>query len=104
MPDDGGKIATGMQVRFRGLAWTVIDVQQLGEQTRVGLRCADGDLDGLSWTALYPAELVEVLEEGFRPDQPGDLRRWRLRHKAMLLDQRLGVRGSAPGGAWAGAG
>jgi ERCC4-related helicase len=100
MPDDGGKIATGMQVRFRGLAWTVIDVQQLGEQTRVGLRCAGGDLDGLSWTALYPAELVEVLEEGFRPNQPGDLKQWRLRHKAMLLGQRLGgedVRLVAPG-------
>lgn len=90
MPDDGGKIASGMRVRFRGLAWTVTDVQDLGEQTRVGLRCASGDLDGLSWTALHPAEPVEVLEERFRPDQPSDLRRWRLRHQAMLLDQRLG--------------
>ena len=100
MPDDGGKFGSGMRVRFRGLAWTVTDVEQLGEQTRVGLRCAGGDLDGLSWTALHPAEPVEVLEERFRPDQPDDLRRWRLRHQAMLLDQRLGgedVRLVAPG-------
>ena len=100
MPDDGGKIASGMRVRFRGLAWTVTDVEQLGEQTRVGLRCAGGDLDGLSWTALYPAEPIEVLEERFRPDQPGDLRRWWLRHQALVLDQRLGAGDlhlSAPG-------
>jgi superfamily II DNA or RNA helicase len=78
----------------------VTDVEQLGEQTRVGLRCAGGDLDGLSWTALHPAEPVEMLEERFRPGQPGDLRRWRLLHQAMLLDQRPGgddVRLLAPG-------
>ena len=46
------------------------------------LRCAAGDLRGLEWDILHPAERVEILRADFRPDAPGSLAAWRLHQQA----------------------
>ena len=62
-------------------------VAQLGAQTLLRLRCAAGDLRGLEWDLLHPAEHVEILRVDLRPDAPGPLAAWRLHHQACLLEQ-----------------
>ena len=86
----GETFAAGSRVSARGLAWDVIEVAPLGAQTLLRLRCADGDLAGLDWDILHPAEPVELLRSELRPDAPGPLAAWRLHHQASLLDQVLG--------------
>ena len=62
----------------------------MGAQTLLRLRCAGGDLAGLEWDILHPAEPVELLRSDLRPDAPGPLAAWRLHHQACLLEQVLG--------------
>ena len=38
--------AAGIRVGARGLAWDLVEVEQLGAQQRLRLRCAAGDLRG----------------------------------------------------------
>ena len=83
----GEGFAVGSRVRARGLAWDVIEVAPLGAQTLLRLRCAGGDLGGLEWDILHPAEAVELLRSDLRPDAPGPLAAWRLHHQACLLEQ-----------------
>jgi superfamily II DNA or RNA helicase len=86
----GEEFAVGSRVSARGLAWDVIEVAPLGAQTLLHLRCADGDLGGLEWDILHPAEPVELMRSDMRPDSPGPLAAWRLHHQACLLEQVLG--------------
>ena len=86
----GEEFAVGSRVSVRGLAWDVLEVTPLGAQTLLRLRCADGDLGGLEWDILHPAEPVEMLRSELRPDAPGPLAAWRLYHQACLLEQVLG--------------
>ena len=83
----GEGFAVGSRVCARGLAWDVIEVAPLGAQTLLRLRCAGGDLGGLEWDILHPAESVELLRSDLRPDAPGPLAAWRLHHQACLLEQ-----------------
>ena len=85
-----GQFPVGSRVSARGLAWDVIEVAALGAQTLLRLRCAGGDMDGLEWDILHPAEHVELLRSELRPDAPGALSAWRLYHQACLLEQVLG--------------
>lgn len=82
--------AAGGQVVARGLTWDVIETTPLGAQTLLRLRCITGDLAGLVWDLLHPAEQVEPLRAGLRTDRPGPLAAWRLYHQACLLGQILG--------------
>ena len=75
------------RVAARGLAWDLVEVQQLGAQQRLRLRCAGGDLHGLEWDLLYPNEPANLLQTALRPEAPGPLTAWRLHHIACLLDQ-----------------
>ena len=83
------EFAAGSRVGARGLAWDVVDVAQLGAQQLLRLRCAAGDLRGMEWDVLYPAERVEILRVDLRPDAPGSLAAWRLHQHACLLEQVL---------------
>ena len=56
----GEGFAVGSRVGARGLAWDVIEVAPLGAQTLLRLRCAAGDLGGLEWDILHPAERGRV--------------------------------------------
>jgi superfamily II DNA or RNA helicase len=84
------EFAAGSRVGARGLAWDVVEVAQLGAQQLLRLRCAAGDLRGMEWDILHPAERVEILRADFRPDAPGSLAAWRLHQQACLLEQVLG--------------
>jgi superfamily II DNA or RNA helicase len=84
------EFAVGSRVGARGLAWDVVEVAQLGAQQLLRLRCATGDLRGLEWDLLHPAERVEILRADLRPDAPGSLAAWRLHQQACLLVQLLG--------------
>lgn len=86
----GMEFVAGSRVSARGLTWDVQEVVQLGAQTLLRLRCAAGDLEGLEWDFLHPAEAVEPTRSELRPDQPGSLAGWRLHHQACLLQQVLG--------------
>ena len=86
----GDEFAVGSRVSARGLAWDVLEVAPLGAQTLLRLRCTDGDLVGLEWDILHPAEAVEMARSELRPDVPGPLAAWQLYHQACLLEQVLG--------------
>ena len=86
----GEAFAVGNRVSARGLAWDVIEVAPLGAQTLLRLRCSGGDLGGLEWGTLHPAEPVELLRADLRPEAPGPLAAWRLYHQACLLEPVLG--------------
>ena len=85
-----GAFAVGSRVSARGLAWDVMEVTPVGAQTLLHLRCITGDLAGLEWELLHPAEQVQPLHAEFRPEAPGPLAAWRLFHQACLLEQILG--------------
>lgn len=74
-------------MRARGLAWDVLAIEQLGPQQLVRLRCAAGDLRGLQWDFLHPAEPIVAEHAPLRPETPGSLAVWRLQHQAALLEQ-----------------
>ncbi len=86
----GEGFAVGSRVSARGLVWDVIEITPLGAQTLLRLRCSGGDLGGLEWDILHPAEPIELLHSELRPGAPGPLAAWRLYHQACLLEQVLG--------------
>src|SRR5271166_2826855 len=90
------EISVGIKVAARGLEWDVTEVEPLGPQQRVRLACARGDLQGLEWDVLYPAEPVTILRTEPRPGDVGPLDDWRRYHIAWLLDQIPGAP-AAPG-------
>jgi superfamily II DNA or RNA helicase len=81
---------TGSRVAARGLAWDLVESEPLGAQQRLRLRCAAGDLRGLEWDVLFPAEPVQALHAALRPETPASLTAWRLHQIACLLEQALG--------------
>nr|WP_294553587.1 helicase-related protein [uncultured Rhodopila sp.] len=85
------EISVGIKVAARGLEWDVTEVEPLGPQLRVRLACAGGDLQGLEWDVLVPAEPVTVLQTDPRPEDAGPLDDWRRYHTAWLLDQIPGA-------------
>jgi superfamily II DNA or RNA helicase len=85
------EISVGIKVAARGLEWDVTEVEPLGPQLRVRLACAGGDLQGLEWDVLVPAEPVTVLRTEPRPEDAGPLDDWRRYHTAWLLDQIPGA-------------
>ena len=50
------EFAVGNRVSARGLAWDVIGITQLGAQQLLRLRCESGDMRGLEWEILHPAD------------------------------------------------
>jgi superfamily II DNA or RNA helicase len=81
------EVSVGIKVAARGLEWDVTEVESLGPQQRVRLACSGGDLAGLEWDVLYPAEPLSVLQTEPRPDEAGSLEDWRRYHIARLLEQ-----------------
>jgi len=79
--------APGTRLLYRGLAWDVIGAEASGEQTRVRLRCARGDLAGYEWDALHPWDTLEPLGNELRADQPSSLDHWWL-HQVVHLRMR----------------
>jgi ERCC4-related helicase len=77
----------GARVRARGLPWDVLAVEQLGSQQLLRMRCVAGDLRGLEWDFLHPAEPIVSERASLRPEKPGPLALWRLQHQAALLEQ-----------------
>ncbi|MFO1025471.1 MAG: helicase-related protein, partial [Acetobacteraceae bacterium] len=85
------EISPGIKVMARGLPWEVLEVDDLGEQQRLHLLCTDGDLQGLEWDLLHPAEAVTLLHDAPSPADFGPLALWRRYHQAWLLDQIPGA-------------
>jgi len=81
------EVSVGIKVAARGLEWDVTEVEPLGAQQRVRLACNGGDLAGLEWDVLYPAEALSVLSTDPRLDDAGSLADWRRYHIARLLEQ-----------------
>jgi superfamily II DNA or RNA helicase len=85
------ELSAGIKVAARGLEWDVTEVEPLGPQQRVRLSCSAGDLIGLEWDVLYPAEALSILHTDPRPDEAGPLDAWRRYHIARLLEQIPGA-------------
>jgi ERCC4-related helicase len=85
------EVSVGIKVAARGLEWDVTEVERLGAQQRVRLASTRGDLAGLEWDVLYPAEPLSILRTEPRPDEVGPLDAWRRYHIARLLEQIPGV-------------
>ena len=85
------EISAGIKVAARGLEWDVTEVQPLGPQQRVRLSCSAGDLQGLEWDVIYPAEELSILHIEPNPDEAGPLDAWRRYHIARLLEQIPGA-------------
>jgi len=85
------RISVGSKVAARGLEWDVMEAEQVGPQQRLRLSCAAGDLLGLEWDLLHPAEAVTLLQDDPRPEDVGTLDAWRRYHIACLLDQIPGA-------------
>ena len=66
-----GQLTTGVRVQARGLTWDVMERDDLGEQQRLHLRCADDDLAGLEWDILHPHEPVVPEYDTLDPENPG---------------------------------
>ncbi len=84
-------LTPGVQLRARGLTWDLLSVEPLlghsAEQCRLRLRCRGGDLAGLEWALLHPAEPIEILSGDPDPTCPGPLAAWQLRHRAEVLNR-----------------
>lgn len=85
------ELSVGIKVAARGLDWDVTEVEPLGAQQRVRLICADGDLAGLEWDMLYPAEPLSVLRTDPLPEEAGSFANWHRYHIARLLEQIPGT-------------
>src|SRR6185437_16552433 len=79
--------AVGQGVQARGLEWDILELEPLGAQLRLRLRCRTGDMRGLEWDLLHPFEPVTPLRTELDWRQPVPLGTWRLHHIACLLDQ-----------------
>ena len=85
------ELSVGIKVAARGLEWDVTEVESLGPQRRVRLACQGGDLAGLEWDVLYPAETLTVLRTDPQPEEAGSLADWRRYHIARLLERVPGA-------------
>ena len=85
------EVSVGIKVAARGLEWDVTEVEGLGAQQRVRLACSGGDLAGLEWDMLFPAEPLSVLRTEPCADEAGSLEAWRRYHIARLLEQIPGA-------------
>ncbi len=84
------ELSAGIKVRARGLTWIVIAADPVGPHQRLRLRCVEGDMEGLEWDILDPAEPIDIQPDTLRPQTPASLEAWRLFHIAALLDQAPG--------------
>jgi superfamily II DNA or RNA helicase len=80
----------GMQVRARGLSWTLVEVCPAGEATRFRVRCDEGSLRGREFDLLSPPDSIEALAAELDPTRPARLSDWLLYHRSFLLEQALG--------------
>ncbi|HEX3576426.1 MAG TPA: DEAD/DEAH box helicase, partial [Rhodopila sp.] len=85
------EVSVGIKVAARGLDWDVTEVESLGPQQRVRLACTGGDLAGLEWDILHPAESLSILRTDPSPDEAAPLSDWRRYHIARLLEQIPGA-------------
>jgi superfamily II DNA or RNA helicase len=85
------ELSVGIKVAARGLEWDVTEVEPLGSQQRVRLACCGGDMAGLEWDVLYPAETISVVHSDPRPEEAGPLDAWRRYHIARLLERIPGA-------------
>ncbi|HYZ24489.1 MAG TPA: helicase-related protein, partial [Rhodopila sp.] len=90
------ELSVGIKVAARGLEWDVTEVEPLGAQHRVRLRCQAGDLAGLEWDVLHPLEPLQPLRTTPDPTDVVPLADWRRYHTARLLEQIPGL--PAPAG------
>ncbi|WP_428489730.1 helicase-related protein [Rhodopila sp.] len=90
------ELSVGIKVTVRGLEWDVTEILPLGSQKLVRLTCRGGDLAGLEWDVLHPAEPIAVTQIDPRPEEAGPLADWRRFHLARLLEQIPGP-SAAPG-------
>lgn len=81
------EVSVGIKVAARGLEWDVVEVEPLGDQTRVRLACRGGDLAGLEWDILHPSETVSPLRTDPDPAELSTLAEWRRYHIARMLEQ-----------------
>ena len=81
------EVSVGIKVSARGLEWDVTEVEALGAQQRVRLACSGGDLAGLEWDVLYPAERLSVVNIDPILEEIASLDDWRRYHIARLLEQ-----------------
>ena len=80
----------GMQVRARGLSWTLVEVSPAGEVTRFRVRCDEGSLRGREFDLLSPPDSIGAVAVELDPTRPTRLSHWLLYHRAFLLEQALG--------------
>ena len=85
------ELSVGIKVAARGLEWDVTEVEPLGAQQRVRLACRGGDLAGLEWDVLHPAEALSIVQSDPRPEEAGPLDDWRRYHIARLLERIPGT-------------
>ena len=85
------EVSVGIKVAARGLEWDVTEVESLGPQQRVRLACRNGDLAGMEWEVLHPAETLSILHTDPRPEEAGPLDGWRRYHIARLLERIPGA-------------
>ncbi|WP_158926012.1 SNF2-related protein, partial [Acidisphaera sp. S103] len=85
------ELSVGIKVAARGLEWDVTEVEPLGSQQRVRLACTSGDLSGLEWDVLHPAEALSIVQSDPRPEEAGPLDDWRRYHIARLLERIPGT-------------
>jgi superfamily II DNA or RNA helicase len=85
------ELSVGIKVAARGLEWDVTEVEPLGPQQRVRLACCGGDLSGLEWDVLYPAETLSIAQSDPQPEEAGSLDDWRRYHIARLLERIPGA-------------
>ena len=83
----GVGFVVGGRVSARGLTWDVIEVVSLGAQTRLHLRCAGGDLGGLEWDILHPAEPSRRCALNSGRMRPG-----RCRHGGCIIRRACSIR------------
>lgn len=86
---DAPGFRVGARVRARGLLWDVLGVDGADGRECLTLRCAEGDMTGLSWTLYVPPDRIEPADPAFDPTQPAPLPLWRLKHQAHALDELM---------------
>ena len=79
-----------MRIRARGLMWHVVEVDSAADRQRLSLRCAEGDMVGLTWELYVPPEQIELVNEVLDPECPAPLSLWRLMHQARALNELPG--------------
>ncbi len=88
--NNSSQLIPGTEVVARGLRWSVVIAESMGQQTLYRLRGMEGAVLGQEIDILHPFEKVEPEKQALRPDQAAPLPNWLVYHQAFLLEQALG--------------